>query len=331
MDITTLFSTLRQRGVQLGVEDGRLKCSAPAGVLDADLRALLASRKDEILSVLRRAEALNHASASIVPIKPNGSRTPIFALSGHGGDVYYLLGLARHLDADQPVFGVQPAGLDGGAPLTTVEALARYEIEQIRRVQPEGPYLIVGHCAGGTIAFEAARQLTATRQHVAMLALIGSPFPTAFRAAAQLLLRLGRHVTSLATGPLSERRRYLAERFQARLRPPAPVAPLPENAAVLAARHRVERTTVAAVRAYRPGHYPGQIDIFVTSDRWHRSDQWRAHAAATREHVIAGFEIDDLLLGPHVSILANAVQKRLDTVWDDTWPAITTPRSARSR
>jgi hypothetical protein len=133
MDTAALLSTLRDRDVRLCTEEGQLKCSAPVGTLDAAMRATLASRKEELLALLRQAEMLKSLPPAIVPIKPEGSRPPVFAVSGHGGDIFCLRALARCLDAEQPVFGVQPPGLDGTEPLTSVEALARYEIEQIRR------------------------------------------------------------------------------------------------------------------------------------------------------------------------------------------------------
>ena len=39
MSTAEFLSSLRERHVRLWVEDGRLKCDAPPGVLDDDLRA----------------------------------------------------------------------------------------------------------------------------------------------------------------------------------------------------------------------------------------------------------------------------------------------------
>ena len=309
-DTATLLSMLRARDVKLWVEDDRLRVSAPAGALDAGLRAALGERKTELLAFLTRAAARDSLPASIVPIKPDGHRPPIFAVSGHGGDVYALLGLARHLDAEQPVFGVQPPGLDGSAPLTTVEALARYEIEQIRKFQPQGPYLIAGHCAGGTIAFEVARQLTADGQEIALLALIGSPFPTTFGRIPQALVYLRRHAKALMSGSRADRWRYVMDKLHGHIQQPqAPAI----SAATFAARQRVERATVVACSAYVPQHYDGALDLFITAETWHRSERWQAFAARSRAHVIAGHDIDPLLLGPDVSVLADLLQARLDT------------------
>jgi thioesterase domain-containing protein len=303
MDAAALLSTLRARDVRLWIEDAQLKCSAPVGALDAGLREALASRKQEIMVFLRQAEALKSGQASIVPIKPEGGRPPIFAVSGHGGDVFCLLPLARHLHVEQPVIGVQPPGLDGTEPLKSVEALARYEIEQIRRYRPHGPYLIAGHCAGGTLAFEVAQQLVAAGQQVALLALIGSPFPTMFGRASLMKLRLSSYAKALTPGAFTRRLQLRLERQKAQ----AVV-----GSAALAARQRVEGATVAAVRGYAPRPYPGQIDLFVTADGWHRSHLWRAFAGTLREHNLEDFEVNDLLLGPNVNVLAASLQARLN-------------------
>lgn len=303
MDAAALLSTLRARDVRLWIEDAQLKCSAPVGALDAGLREALAARKQEIMAFLGQAEALKSGPTSIVPIKPEGRRPPIFAVSGHGADVFCLLPLARQLDADQPVVGVQPPGLDGREPLKSIEALASYQIEQIRRYRPTGPYLIAGHCAGGTLAFEVAQQLVAAGDEVPLLALIGSPFPTMFGRASLLRVRVSSYASALTPGGFARRLLLRRERQKGQGL---------VSAATLAARQRVESATVASVRNYIPKRYPGQIDLFITADKWHRSHLWRTFAGTVCEHRLGNFQVNDLLLGPNVNILAAALQGRLD-------------------
>jgi len=303
-DTAALLSTLRTRDVRLWIEDAQLKCSAPVGALDAGLREALASRKHEIIAFLRQAEALKGGPASIVPIKPQGSRPPIFAVSGHGGDIFCFLPLARHLHPEQPVIGVQPPGLDGSTePLTSVQALARYEIEQIRRYRPDGPYMIAGHCAGGTLAFEVAQQLIAAGQEVALLALIGSPFPSMFGRASLLWVRLSGYAKALTPSGFTRKLRLRLERQKAE----AIV-----SSTTLTTRQLVESATVAAVRNYSPQPYRGRIELFVTADKWHRAHLWRAFAGTLREHYLEDFEVNDLLLGPNVRLLAASLQGTLN-------------------
>jgi len=305
MDDAALLSTLRARDVRLWIEDSNLKCSAPVGALDAELKQALASRKQAIMAILRQAEARSVERTSIVPIKPDGSRPPIFAVSGHGGDIFCMLPLARHLHAEQPMVGIQPPGLDGSEPLSTVQDLARYEVQQIRKYRPEGPYLIAGHCAGGSLAFEVAQQLTAMGQKVAMLALIGSAYPTMFNPTSLLLVRLSSYLKVLTPSAFKRRLQLRLERQKG--------AEL-VGASNLAARSRVESATVAAVHNYTPRVYDGHVDLFITADWWHRAHLWKPLARSISEHDLERFELNDLLIGEHVGVLAGALQERLNQI-----------------
>jgi thioesterase domain-containing protein len=305
METGALIALLRERDVKLWVQEGQLKLNAPPGALDAGLLATLAGRKQDILAFLRRAEDLRAGASTLVPVKSEGDRPPLFGVSGHGADAYYLVSLARLLDAAQPVMSVEPKGLDGSEPLATLEALARFEIEAIRRFWPKGPYLVAGHCAGGILAFEMARQLTAAGQDVALVAMIGTPFPSMFKRMPQLQLRTGQHLRGLLLGSLEDRKRYIKSRLERR-RTATEASP-----GELAARKRVEAATMAAVRRYVPQYYPGQIDLFVTSDERCQANPWRRLAAAVREHDLTKFGRDELLLGSCTPVLATLIQERL--------------------
>jgi len=311
METGALISLLRERNVKLSVDKDRLKLSAPPGVLDAALRATVASRKEDILAYVRRAEELRGAKA-LVAVKPEGSMPPIFGVSGYGADAYYFVSLARHLDAEQPLMSVDPKGLDGSEPLDSVEALARFAIEEIRRYTPNGPYLIAGHCTGGIVAFEVARQLTAAGHEVPLVALIGTPFPYLFNRIPLVRLRMGRHFRSLLTGSLDDRKRYIRSKLQRRQRQAASDAAVSPEA--LAARKRVEAATTAAVRSYTPQYYPGQVDHFVTSDEPRQADPWQKVTKSVRVHDLTKYGRDELLLGAYASVLAAPLRERLKSL-----------------
>ena len=199
MTTAEFLSSLRERGVRLSVADGRLKCDAPPGVLDDGLQAQLAARKQELLTLIAEAEMSLGAPRSLVPLKPTGDHPPLFARPGHNGDVFCYRALAAHLDPSRPLYGVEPKGADGSPTPETVEEIADYEVAQIRRFQPEGPYYIAGFCAGGTIAFESARQLAQRGGGRGSGLLFGSSFPhrVPHRPAA---MYLPRHRVSRHTG-----------------------------------------------------------------------------------------------------------------------------------
>jgi aspartate racemase len=110
---------------------------------------------------------------SLVPIQPNGSNPPLFCIHAVGGNILSLSSLAKHLGPDQPFYGLQSKGLDGKpVPPTRLEETAAYYLEEIRTIQPKGPYFLTGQSSGGVIAFEMAQQLYAQNEEVALLALI---------------------------------------------------------------------------------------------------------------------------------------------------------------
>jgi len=110
---------------------------------------------------------------SMVTIQPSGVRPPLFCIHGESGHLLMYRSLARYMGPDQPVYGLQPQGIDGKqAPLTRIEDMAARYIKEIQMIQPEGPYFLAGYCMGGTIAFEIAQQLSGQGQRVDLLALL---------------------------------------------------------------------------------------------------------------------------------------------------------------
>jgi thioesterase domain-containing protein/acyl carrier protein len=109
----------------------------------------------------------------VVPIQPKGSQRPVFAVHAAGGTVMTYSTVARVLGPDQPVYGLQSIGLSGEAePLDTMEAMAAHYIDALRRVQPEGPYRLLGYSSGAHVAIEIARRLLALGEPVEYLGLI---------------------------------------------------------------------------------------------------------------------------------------------------------------
>jgi acyl carrier protein len=110
---------------------------------------------------------------SVVAIQPEGSRPPLFCAHGQSGNLLMYHSLAHCLGPDQPVYGLQPQGLDGKRPpLTRIEDMAAKYVKEIQVVQPQGPYFLAGYCMGGAIALEMAQQLRSRGQTVGLLALL---------------------------------------------------------------------------------------------------------------------------------------------------------------
>ncbi|KAK9693390.1 hypothetical protein K7432_013934 [Basidiobolus ranarum] len=111
-----------------------------------------------------------------LPIQPKGNRPPLYCIHPVIGLSWSYIGLSKYLDSEQPVYGLQARGLDEQAPVgETIEAMALDYLDQIRSIQPKGPYHLLGWSFGGSIAHSIAISLQQQNETVALLALIDSP------------------------------------------------------------------------------------------------------------------------------------------------------------
>ncbi|HVR08690.1 MAG TPA: thioesterase domain-containing protein, partial [Thermoanaerobaculia bacterium] len=145
---------------------------------DLPLAILFDGATVERLAGALRARSVAPRSRVLVPLAAAGRRPPVFFIHPAGGHVFCYLELARRLDTDQPSFGLQFEVPDG-APRreVRVEDLASRYLEEIRRIQPAGPYRLGGWSVGGVIAFEMAQQLAGQGEQVSLLALLDSHAP----------------------------------------------------------------------------------------------------------------------------------------------------------
>ncbi|MER5732122.1 amino acid adenylation domain-containing protein, partial [Streptomyces sp. NPDC002138] len=150
-----LVDRLRERGVSVAVRD---LFAAPT-VTELMKRMSLSSVRDA-LDVL-------------LPIRAEGARPPFFAIHPAGGLSWCYMPLARFAPADFPLYGIQDRGLDGTTELVgSVREMAADYVQQIRSVQPHGPYHLLGWSFGGVAAHEMAVQLQDAGEEVAALVIL---------------------------------------------------------------------------------------------------------------------------------------------------------------
>ena len=133
------------------------------------------------------------------------------------------LKLARLLGPEQPLLGVpapDPALLR--EPFT-LEDFAALQVEAIRKIRPQGPYCLGGWSASAAAAYEAARQLRAQGEGVALLVLFDGVNPAASEGHARIerlkdrisetAARVGYHASNLAAGGVRSILPYLRDRL----------------------------------------------------------------------------------------------------------------------
>lgn len=110
----------------------------------------------------------------LLTLNPDGEARTLF-----GADpVYNYIPLARHLGKNQPVSGPTPQPVSGmRTPSNSVEERAAYLVEELRKIQPTGPYDLCGHSAAGIVAYEMAQQFSAMGEQVSNLILFDPSNP----------------------------------------------------------------------------------------------------------------------------------------------------------
>ncbi|MDB6085371.1 MAG: thioester reductase, partial [Gammaproteobacteria bacterium] len=149
----------------------------------------LAPTLQDFAKMLGQPDSREFDFRQVVKIQPHGSKRPLIVINNTG--IYY--GLAKRLGTEQPVYSLQlfdPSVRESALP-DTLENIAAGYVELIRRVQPQGPYQLVGWCVAGALAFEIARQLADGRQQVSHLFLIDSWVPGYFKRLPKLRAAVG--------------------------------------------------------------------------------------------------------------------------------------------
>ena len=124
-----------------------------------------------------------HDWSPIVPIQPQGHKTPIFAVHALGAMVLSYEPLSRALGKNQPFYGIQAYGFEEGqTPYTDLHEMVSFYTQAIIEQQPEGPYQLMGHSFGGIIAVEIARKLQHLGKDVTYLAMLDTHMPIRYQA-----------------------------------------------------------------------------------------------------------------------------------------------------
>ncbi len=204
--------------------------------------------------------------------------------------------------------------------------MAASYVKEIRDVQPQGPYLLSGWSMGGLIALEAARQLLAAGQEVALVAMLDTylslqDFQEQDFDEQSLLQRIAGqlHVplTALADLPLQQQWERIAE--------------LAKNASGIgiAEIRRLAATCKAhllALSRYEPSPYSGRCVLFpAQSGRAGPDQRWKTLCPKLCIEPVPGDHFS-ILREPHVQVLAERIDRYLQAC-DETSRAGFSPPS----
>jgi amino acid adenylation domain-containing protein len=289
-----------------------------------------------------RVQGWKPAWTSLVPIQPGGSRPPFFCVHGGGAHVIFYYPLAKRLGLGQPFYGLQPKALSVHDPddphVRSVEAMAAHYIDELREIQPTGPYLLGGASYGGMIALEMAQQLAAAGERTSLLCMFDTygpgyyARPTGLRrlvyAPREAYLRLEHHVGSLAMLPSGRRNAYLRDKVDKALTEAAEALddakrqvargvftrlgrPVPRDLDV------VRNLVNEAIRRYIARPYEGKITLFRARRQAPGTADdptlgWGAIArGGLAIHPMPGYHAS-MISEPRVGVLARELERCID-------------------
>jgi amino acid adenylation domain-containing protein len=296
---------------------------------------------------------------SLVPIQPKGTKPPFFCVHGGAGTILHLQPLARRLGVDQPFYGLQARGLYGRVPpLHTIESMSQHYLDELRTVQPHGPYYLGGYCFGAIVAFDMAQRLRREGEQVAFLVTMNGPSPSWVRKYRWIGGQPSRRAER-AREPAFQPRRSKSRRILGVITNPRKILgwarflnrwaswvstdildrarfalatklnhPLPER---LRERYFLRLSSIAE-DAYHPENYPDRLFVFYGEGLYDDPELgWRKHVAGLTTFAVPGSHETnrDAMTDTNVGFIADQLESLLAEARALGQASVAEPSSAR--
>jgi amino acid adenylation domain-containing protein len=265
--------------------------------------------------------------SSLVKIQPGNSKPPLFCVHSIGGNILEYYQMAHYIGQDQPVYGLQALGLDGKqAPLTSIEDMARHYIQEIRTIQPHGPYFLAGYSSAGMVVFEMSQQLRKQGEKVALLALLDEKSPKLPKISPSLWEYIQIIVSNLWQLNSQEKFNYVMDKFNYKFVHKGNFREfmIAQWSKSLAPEYiNVLDANLEAARNYQPQVYQGKVTLFrcqvqPISQALHHDLGWSELVTGDIEiHPISGDHFN-LLREPHVRVLATKLKSCLELLQSES-------------
>ena len=280
---------------------------------------------EQLAEVLQEGRDGEEGKAKVQPVQVSGHRTPLFFLHGDWtGGAFYCFALAQACGEEQPFYVLEPYTFSRDEQAPTVDAIATAHIEAMRAVQPRGPYRLGGFCNGGLLAYEMARQLEASGEHVEFLGLVNPSVPIQFsllRRVCEGVSRIGQPADGRQPD-LYLRARHALRHVYLRLQPRASRVQdfgllldiEPRLKALFPPRDALYQDYVGvlswAAAAYKTGIYGGKVTFF-----WAREEPVIARSWAPVMRNMRSVDIEEhVVAGTHMTCITDHIQELADAV-----------------
>ena len=246
---------------------------------------------------------------SLTLISGHGLERNLFLTHGAGGNVLLYRELANKMDDKYAVYGLQSRGLDNESiPHQTVTEMATAYLEEIRELQPHGPYAFAGYCLGGLVSYEMACQLIEEGESVSFLGLFDTYNPQEALPHSHfnyLMQRFSFHLLNLANIGLKNIPLYLKEKI--RIATDGEFRKLTQKGTKTA--DTIQATNDKAADLYEPRAYSGSVTIFKPSRNYSFYPSchlgWENLVLGGIDIVEVGATPHAMLVDPYVRILSS--------------------------
>ncbi|HEY4326480.1 MAG TPA: amino acid adenylation domain-containing protein [Mucilaginibacter sp.] len=283
-------------------------------------------------------------SQLLIPIKETGNKIPLYIICGAGGTVFRFIDFVKLLDIEQPVYGLQQPmnGIELENFPNTIAGIAEKYVNEIVKENPNGPYALSGHCLGGNIAFEMAKQFRDMGKEVVMLSMFDAYAteeeeiaPASFRnyflipkiiknSLSIISLKVGFELFLLLKHP-KQALLYKIEKVQSRI---GIFEPTPENLE-MESFNKTSKIFETAIDEYNMGYYDGEVLTFYAKEHYYFIDRnkqiiykrinissstknsWNQHAKYVKTYEIEG-EHSTIFSLEYATGLAKILQQHLD-------------------
>jgi thioesterase domain-containing protein len=270
-------------------------------------------------------------ASHIVPFRTSGGGSPLFCFPGSGGNVYVFREMIAALPEGQPVYAIDMERLCEAEQDFTIEQLAVFCLDVIRKIQKCGPYYFCGYSFGGLVAYEMATRLFDEGDSTNLVALLDAPNPalisnlseseaTQFRKT-YLIDRLKKYGHHLVHGEIQafmdSGLAFVTSRVGRFIMPSIKIGFRMMNRPLPVTLRSNDPGFLKAWNSYVPKRYPMSLVCFRVEDRGPEHDRdpsmgWDTCAmGGVQVHVVPGGHVD-MMRTPWVHAVADKLATYLD-------------------
>ena len=250
----------------------------------------------------------------LVLLKDGNGEQPVFIAHGLGGSVIDFYQPVKHIESGHPVYGLQAKGIDGvEEPFDRIEDMAQFYLDEIKQVQPHGPYLLIGYSLGGLVTLEMAQRLLSNGEKIALLAILDAyphmRYLSRFQRMRLLIRQIKQRLSTFMRLPIRGKTTYILHPLERGLhifgfisgrtsyQPPAGVSFSPTM-------QRVRDRAYLALTNYCPRFYNGKIKFIRAGD----ITNFPANPTAVWQRLADRFEVETIP-GDHLGIITTHFDK----------------------